>query len=138
MIVINNNMTPKIPSIYAISDQLTGLVTPAIGAVLVVAIGLLLKDFAMKMAKGWAFKFSKAFNEGEQVILDGEEAVIVKIGLTETIFGIYSERGYTWRYVPNERIVFLRLEKIINKDLHPDSDFDKAKKLKKLLNTVDE
>jgi hypothetical protein len=49
-----------------------------------------------------------------KVILDGKDAIIVKIGATETVFGVYSDRGYTWRYVPNERISSLKLEKVIN------------------------
>ena len=28
-------------------------------------------------------------------------------------------RGYTWRYVAHDKITSLKLEKIINKDLHP-------------------
>ena len=76
---------------------------------------------------------NKAFNEGDPVLLDGQDAVIVKIGLSETVFGVYGERGYTWRYVPNERIPFLKLEKVINKDLHLDTEQEKAKKLQNLI-----
>ena len=49
-----------------------------------------------------------------------------KIGLTDTVFGVYSSKGYTWRYVPNERIPMLKLEKVINKDLHLDTEQEKA------------
>ena len=42
-------------------------------------------------------------------------------------------RGYVWRYVPNERIPFLRLEKIINSELHIDSATEKAKKLQNII-----
>ena len=110
-------MESKIPSIDTLSGQLTELILPWIGAVLVVVIVMMMKDLAVKIAKGWAFKVNKAFNEGDLVILDGEEAIIVKIGLTETVFGIHKEGGYTWRYVPNERIQFLKLEKVIKKDV---------------------
>jgi len=52
------------------------------------------------------------------VILDGEKALIVRIGLTETVFGVTKSGGewdgdYVWRYVPNERIPFLKIEKIV-------------------------
>ena len=66
-------------------------------------------------------------------ILDGQDALIVKIGLSETVFGVYSEKGYTWRYVPNERIPTLKLEKVINKDLHLDTEQEKAEKLQGLI-----
>ena len=60
----------------------------------------------------------KGFREGDKVILDGERALIVKIGVTETVFGVTKNSGefdgdYVWRYVPNERISFLKLEKVI-------------------------
>ena len=80
-----------------------------------------------------AFKMDKAFNEGDSVIFEGQDSVIVKIGLTTTVFGLYGERGYTWRYVPNERISSLKLEKVINKDLHIDTDHEKAAKLQALI-----
>ena len=76
---------------------------------------------------------NKSFNEGDTVILDGQDALIVKIGLSETVFGVYSDKGYTWRYVPNERIPMLKLEKVINKDLHLDTEQEKAEKLQGLI-----
>ena len=81
-------------------------------------------------------KFDPAFNEGDEVLLDGELAMIVKIGARQTVFGVYSERGYTWRYVPNERIPYLKLEKVIKKDLHIDSEEEKAEKLKTIIDKI--
>ena len=54
----------------------------------------------------------------------------------ETVFGVYSDRGYTWRYVPNSRIPFLKLEKIVNAELHLDTEFEKGQKLQKLIDEV--
>ena len=67
------------------------------------------------------------------MLLDGESAIIVKIGLRETVFGTYGSNGYTWRYVANERIQFLKLEKIINKDLHLDTDVEKGRRIQSLI-----
>ena len=89
------------------------------------------KDFATNCMQGLKFRFNPAFNEGDEVLLDGELAMIVKIGARQTVFGVYSDRGYTWRYVPNERIPVLKLEKVIKKDLHVDTDEEKAEKMKK-------
>jgi len=106
---------------------------PFISALILLVITLWFKDFATKIAKGMAFKMNKSFNEGDAVILDGQDALIVKIGLSESVFGVYSDKGYTWRYVPNERIPMLKLEKVINKDLHLDTEQEKAEKLQAMI-----
>ena len=91
------------------------------------------KDFVTKLAQGLKFKMNPALNEGDTVILDGAEATIVKIGVGQTVFGIYNDRGYTWRYVPNTRIPILKLEKVINNEVHKDSEMEKAYRLQKML-----
>jgi hypothetical protein len=107
-----------IPTPTGAAIQITEILMPFISMMLIVIIGLMIKDFGMKAAKGVAFAMNKSFQEGDKVILDGERALIVKIGVTQTVFGIIKEGGsydgdYVWRYVPNERIPFLKLEKIV-------------------------
>ena len=94
-----------------------------------IIVGMWIKDWATGFAKGARFRMSKSFNEGDKVILEGKPALIIKIGFTETVFGVYNDDGYTWRYVQNERIPFLKLEKIVDKDLHQDTDQEKAQKI---------
>ena len=96
------------------SAKITEFILPWIGILLSLIIAMWFKDFATAMAKGLKFKMNPAFKEGMSVILDGKDAIIVKIGTTETVFGVYSDRGYTWRYVPNEKISGLKLEKVIH------------------------
>ena len=110
--------------------ELTDMMMPWITVLISLIVAVWLKDYATSIAKGLKFKMNPAFNEGDEVLLDGEPAMIVKIGTVETVFGIYSDRGYTWRYVPNERIPYIKLEKVINKDLHLDTAEERAKKLK--------
>ena len=98
--------------------ELTELIMPYIGMVIIVVLGFMFKDFVTKLSKGIAFQMNKQFQEGDHVLLDGERALIVKIGMTQTVFGVTKSNGefdgdYVWRYVPNERIEFLKLEKII-------------------------
>jgi len=98
--------------------ELTELIMPYIGMVIIVVLGFMFKDFVTKLSKGIAFQMNKQFQEGDHVLLDGERALIVKIGMTQTVFGVTKVGGeldgdYIWRYVPNERIEFLKLEKII-------------------------
>ena len=79
------------------------------------------------------FRFNPAFNEGDEVILNDQDAIIVRIGLRETVFGVYSKKGYVWRYIPNNKIQSLKLEKIINKDLHLDTDEEKGRRLQEMI-----
>ena len=120
-------------SLDTLSMEFSDLLLPWIGVLISLVVAIWFKDFATGLAKGLKFKMNPAFQEGHEVLLDGELAMIVKIGMTETVFGIYSDRGYTWRYVPNERIPMLKLEKVIKKDLHIDSDEEKAQKLKTII-----
>ena len=85
---------------------------------MIVIIGFMIKDFATKFAKGLAFSMNKQFTEGDHVLIDGERALIVKIGITQTVFGIHKVGGdldgdYVWRYVPNEKITSLKIEKVV-------------------------
>ena len=109
---------------------------PWITVLVSLIVAIWLKDYATGLAKGLKFKLNPAFNEGDEVLLDGELAMIVKIGTRETVFGVYSDRGYTWRYVPNERIPYVKLEKVIKKDLHIDTDEERAFKLKSTIDSV--
>ena len=98
--------------------EITEFLLPYIGMVMIVIIGFMIKDFATKLSKGIAFSMNKQFQEGDKVLIDGERALIVKIGITQSVFGISKSNGefdgdYVWRYVPNEKIENLKIEKII-------------------------
>ncbi|MBR20269.1 MAG: hypothetical protein CMA64_09040 [Euryarchaeota archaeon] len=113
--------------------QISDFIGPWIAILISISAAFWFKDFAINMMQGLKFKLNPAFNEGDSVILDGNDAIIVKIGLRESVFGIYSEKGYTWRYVPNNRIPFLKLEKIVNPDLHLDSTAEKGRRLQAMI-----
>ena len=116
--------------------DLTDMMMPWITILVSLIVAVWLKDYATGLAKGLKFKLNPAFNEGDEVLLDGELAMIVKICTRETVFGVYSDRGYTWRYVPNERIPYVKLEKVIKKDLHIDTDEERAFKVKSTIDSV--
>ena len=103
-------------------NELSELITPFVVALIMLVISLWFKDFATKIARGLSFSFNKSFQEGDRVILDGERALIVKVGLIQTVFGITKSNGewdgdYVWRYVPNERIPYLKLEKVVDEHI---------------------
>lgn len=126
------------PLITNFSSDMTSYLAPWVAILLSLIIAAWIKNFVDAFVKGATFKMNAAFNEGDKVILDGNDALIVKIGLRESIFGVYSDKGFTWRYVPNERIPFLKLEKVINKDLHLDTEQEKAQKIQQILDTKNE
>jgi len=108
-------MEGDIATFHQIASDFTLWLMPLFTASTVFVVVMLLKDMTTSFAKGIRFKFNPAFKEGDIVYLDGEEAIIVKIGVMETIFGIERESGYHWRYIQNERIASSRIEKIIRK-----------------------
>ena len=116
--------------------KLTELLVPWIAILISIIIALWLKDFAQNFMIGLKFRMNGAFNEGDKVLLDGKDAIVVKIGMRDTVFGVYSDKGYTWRYVPNVKIPNLKLEKIINKELHLDTEEEKAEKLQKMIDDL--
>lgn len=98
--------------------ELTEMLLPFMSALMLLVITLWFKDFAAGIARGLAFRFSSQFKEGDVVLLDDEQAIIVKIGITQTVFGILRNNGdYCWRYIPNERISSVKLEKVIVSDV---------------------
>ena len=105
-----------------------------IGFLLTMLLGLAVKDYAVSFIKGLFFRLFSPFDEGDKVLLEDQTAMIVKIGLNQTVFGVYGDEGYTWRYVPNERIPYLKLEKVVDSELHADSADEKAEKIRKILN----
>ena len=111
-------MDTQILSSTGVGVELAELIGPFAIALTALVITLMFKDYATGIAKGLRFRMSRDFNEGDKVLLDGERALIVKIGTATTVFGIHKSEGalrgdYCWRYVPNERISSLKLEKII-------------------------
>ena len=66
-----------------------------IGFLLTLIVGLSIRDAATSFVKGAKFRFNPAFQEGDKVLLEGNPALIVKIGLSETVFGVYGCLLYT-------------------------------------------
>tara|TARA_B110000503_G_scaffold105806_1_gene157897 strand:- start:272 stop:637 length:366 start_codon:yes stop_codon:yes gene_type:complete len=103
------------------------------GFLLTLIIGMSIKEWVVSFIEGMKFKYNKAFNEGDKVLLDGQHALIIKIGFSETVFGVYGKDGYTWRYIPNKKIKDLKLEKIVDPDLHPDSKEERAARIREMM-----
>ena len=113
--------------------ELTDLLAPWIAILISLSAVFWFKDFAVNLMSGLKFKFNPAFNEGDHKILDDCDAIIVKIGLRESVFGVYSEIGFVWQYISNVRIKLHKLEKIINKNLHLDTDAEKGRRLQAMI-----
>jgi small-conductance mechanosensitive channel len=101
--------------VTTLSNDIASWSTPLIAATLALVIGLAMKDWAANLITGLKFKFDEAWHEGGHCFIDGEPAVIVKIGISETVFQIQNGRGTVWRHVSNERIKYLRIERVIDR-----------------------
>lgn len=96
-----------------------------ISALITIALGLAVKDLLNTAVSGFLFWYSKDFNEGDFVYINGEHAIINKIGLRQTIFKINNSRGETWLYVYNNKIPDMKLEKVISPKKEKLSSSDK-------------
>ena len=74
-------------------------------------IGMVIKDLLTAATFGVLFYLDPQFTEGDTVYIDGDEAIIQKIGLSVTIFKVI-ETG-RWRYSRNEKIRYHKLEKLV-------------------------
>ena len=122
-----------INELESLSLELTHLILPWISILISIVFVFWFKDFATSLAKGLKFKQNPLFNEGDKVLLEGQDAIIVKIGLRSTVFGLYTDRGYTWRVIANERLEYLKLEKIIDTNVHMDSEAEQGKRIQSLI-----
>ena len=46
---------------------------------------------------------------------------------------LYTARGYTWRVIANERLEYTKLEKIIDSNVHMDSEIEQGKRIQSLI-----
>ena len=77
---------------------------------------MLIKDFLAKLAAGISFYASPTWSVGDECLLEGKRAIISSIGLRTTVFQIRQNGEVRWRFVPNDKIVELTLEKVV--DIH--------------------
>jgi len=104
-----------------------------IGYALSILLIMWIKDAISAFMEGMKFRNNKHFKEGDKVLLEGQQAMIITIGWRQSVFGVYGEAGYTWRFIPNKKIESLKLEKIVDPDLHPDTAKERAEKLQRIL-----
>ena len=125
-------------SLSNISLEFSELILPYIGIMISIVFFLWFKDFAIGISKGLKFKIDPHFQEGDEVWLENEPAVILKIGMTQTIFGIVNGRGYIWRFIDNEKIFEMKLEKMVSDKIHFDTDTEQSRKLREILSLTEE
>lgn len=126
-------MPTELESLEHMTMDLTVFLMPWIAVLLSIVVVFWFKDFATSLAKGLKFKQNPLFNEGDKVLLEGQDAIIVKIGLRSTVFGLYTDRGYSWRIIANERLEYVKLEKIIDTNVHMDSEAEQGKRIQSLI-----
>ena len=103
----------EIANLNEISIDLVEMIAPLLALTVSIGVGLWAKDALDALIKGLTFRADTAIEEGCEVYIDGDKATIIKIGVFKTTFQITNGRGVTWRYVPNKRIEYLKIEKVI-------------------------
>ena len=99
--------------LMGLDGTITGVIAPWSGILISIILIFLLKDVVYSLIKGLKFKLRPGFESGDNCYIDKEHATIIKIGLLETIFEIDNGRGKVWRYIPNESLDSIILERII-------------------------
>lgn len=94
-----------------ILNTFEGEISSLLFTAFVFIIGLTMKDLLTSASFGFLFYIDKNFNEGDNVYVDGQLSTIVNISIKRTIFKIHETNR--WKYVPNSRIRYLNLEKVI-------------------------
>jgi small-conductance mechanosensitive channel len=79
--------------------------------ILAVIIGMMLRDIVNTVSKGLLFKLSKYFNNGDDIVYNGNDGVIINIGWKFTTIDVEEDCGKIRYYVDNSEIPKLRLGK---------------------------
>lgn len=108
---------PAIPQVVLSPD-----IVNWISILLSIILALAVREWATSIIKGLKFWLNRDFIHGEKVYLDNEPAVIISKGIRSTIFQTKDGDEYLWRYVPNEKISSLKLEKVIFYDGNMDKE----------------
>lgn len=88
--------------------------TPIIALSLSLIVGLAIKNAITNFMCGVRFIVGEAFNTGDVVVIDGsQEALIIKVGIYETIFQTEQDGKTLWRHVPNSRLDFMNISRVI-------------------------
>ena len=88
--------------------------TPIIALSLSLIIGLAIKNAITNFMCGVRFIMGEAFNTGDVVVIDGsQEALIIRVGIYETVFQTEKDGKTLWRHVPNSRLDFMNISRVI-------------------------
>lgn len=93
-------------------QELQGEIASIVSVGFGLIVSLLVKDLITSFVYGLSFYLDRNFREGDNVIIDGEEARIINIGIMRTIFR--KLKTGNWLYVHNSRIRYLKIEKEVN------------------------
>jgi small-conductance mechanosensitive channel len=110
-------------------DELQSLLEISIGKLfvgwLLVLIGLIIKDTFSNGILGLIFYLNRSYNEGDVVYIDNEKLIIQKIGIRQTVFKVVGSEG-RWRYISNQKINYLVIEKDLEYKLGDTNGKDKT------------
>tara|TARA_Y100001970_G_scaffold257205_1_gene335664 strand:+ start:26692 stop:27045 length:354 start_codon:yes stop_codon:yes gene_type:complete len=104
----------ELSALNQISFDIATLATPLIGISIAMLFGFALKDFINNTIYGIKFICAKHWDAGQEVILEGKKARIIKVGFYETVFQVECPNGRVlWRYIANTNLVNLDISRVI-------------------------
>ena len=103
------------PDLEALSLEFTDFILPILGIIISITLGIFLHNLAKTIAASFAFR-SLGYRVGEEVIFNGQNAVIIQIGLLYSSFmilnGDQNNSYIRQRIVPSQRLEWQEIEKI--------------------------
>lgn len=115
----------ELETINKISLDLATLATPLIGISVAMLLGFALKDLITNTIYGVKFICAEHWAAGQEVILEGKRARIIKVGFYETVFQVECPDGAVlWRYISNTNLANIDIARVIREsktvDFKPD------------------
>ena len=104
----------ELTELNKISFDIAELATPLIGISIAMLLGFALKDLITNTIYGVKFICSEHWSPGQEVILEGKKARIIKVGFYETVFQVECPNGAVlWRYIANTNLINLDISRVI-------------------------
>ena len=103
----------ELTELNKISFEIAELATPLIGISIAMLFGFALKDLITNTIYGVKFICAEHWAAGQEVILEGKKARIIKVGFYENVFQVECPNGAVlWRYISNTNLANIDIARV--------------------------